>query len=105
MRYINPGRKREYSLTPRVGILLNSGLCLGSSAFFPLATNLVEAVSAEHEFVAQPPQDGSFFAELLVVECAGDVVGTLALLAVVDEMIFVLGVAQAFDGLGVHAGP
>src|SRR4051794_17173460 len=40
----------------------------------PFAPNLVEAVGAEHEFVAQPPQDWRFVAELFVVERAGNVI-------------------------------
>src|SRR5438270_7486816 len=52
----------------------------------PFLADLVQPVGAQLEVLAQAPQHRRLVLERLVLEGAGDVVGTLALLAVVDEM-------------------
>src|SRR5438067_1640562 len=55
--------------------------------FLPFAADLVESVGAQLELLTQPAQDRRLFAERLLLEGARDVVGALALLAEIDEVI------------------
>ncbi|HEV3256229.1 MAG TPA: hypothetical protein VG013_05060, partial [Gemmataceae bacterium] len=62
--------------------------------------NLVQAVGAQLELLAQAPQHGRLLLVGVVGKGAGNVVRALALLAVVDEVVLAQDRADAGQGLG-----
>src|SRR5206468_11562963 len=71
----------------------------------PFLADAVEAIGAQLELLAQPPQYRGFHSIVLLFECAGDVVRALALLTVVDEVILVQNGLQTAESLRIDAGP
>jgi hypothetical protein len=68
----------------------------------PLAPDPGKAEGAKLELVAQTAKHGGFVA---LFESAGQVVRSLALLLIVDEVIGRVATLELAEGFGVHAGP
>src|SRR5262249_51228492 len=72
---------------------------------FPFQAHPAETVGAQLEMFAQPTQHRGFLSIRIVLVGAGDVVGALALLAVIDEMIFLEDRAQPLQGFRINSRP
>src|SRR6266851_1977720 len=71
----------------------------------PFLADAGESKSAQFEISTQPAKHRGFHLIVLFLEGAGDIVGALALLAIVDEVILAKDGAQPAERLGVDAGP
>ena len=74
-------------------------------AAFPFAADLVQAVDAEFEVVAEAFENFGFGVGLADGNRAGDFVRAFAVRAVVDEVIVTLAAALLLEALGIDAGP
>src|SRR5262245_40010736 len=73
--------------------------------FLPFTADLAQAVGTDFELFAETAKHGGFLAVRVGVVGAGDVIGALALFAVVDEVVLAQERAQAVQDLGIDAGP